>query len=214
MTSVARLRISHPLTTWALVTVCAVWIVCGQTAFAGDEKSIAKFTKAIVELSPSVDPAEARLVSETAHRTSRALQKKWRVFPFAIVQNFLIHIGARERGFCFQWAHDIGLELKKLPLKTLELHWAEAYINTRLEHNVIVVTVPGQPIHSGYLIDGWRAAGRLLWWPVAKDEYPWEENAAETAWLQNRGPDPLAGLNEAVDKAPASALQGAAGSLE
>ena len=44
MTSVARLRISHPLTTWALVTVCAVWIVCGQTAFAGDEKSIAKFT--------------------------------------------------------------------------------------------------------------------------------------------------------------------------
>ena len=146
----------------------------GQTAFAGDEKSIAKFTKAIVELSPSVDPAEARLVSETAHRTSRALQKKWRVFPFAIVQNFLIHIGARERGFCFQWAHDIGLELRKLPLKTLELHWAEAYINTRLEHNVIVVTVPGQPIHSGYLIDGWRAAGRLLWWPVAKDEYPWE----------------------------------------
>ncbi|MDQ3198407.1 MAG: hypothetical protein M3Q46_04345, partial [Verrucomicrobiota bacterium] len=61
----------------------------------------------------------------------------------------------------------------------------------RLEHNVVVVTAVGQPIGTGYIIDGWRAAGRLLWWPVLKDEYPWKENLAETAWIQNRGPDPL-----------------------
>jgi hypothetical protein len=213
MTSAPRLRTSSAIATWAIVIVSAL-AVHGQTALGRDEESIEKFSHAITELSPTVDPAEARMISETAHHTSRALQRKWRVFPFALVQNFLIHIGARERGLCFQWAHDIGLELKKLPLKTLELHWAEAYINTRLEHNVIVVTAPGQPIHSGYLIDGWRAAGRLLWWPVAKDEYPWKENPAETAWLQNRGPDPLSRLNEAVDKAPSAAVHGAAGSLE
>ena len=34
-----------------------------------------------------------------------------------------------------------------------------------------------------------------LWWPVVKDEYPWQENPAETAWLQNRGPDPLRSLD-------------------
>jgi hypothetical protein len=81
--------------------------------------------------------------------------------------------------------------LRKLPLKTLELRWAEAHPNTHLEHNVVVVTARGQPITTGYIVDGWRAAGRLLWWPVTKDEYPWKENLVETAWLQNRGPDPL-----------------------
>ena len=185
-----------------LVVFCFTIGSLVQPALAADEKSINGFRDAIIKLGPGVDPAEAQAVSETSHHTARDLQKKWRVFPFAIVQNFLIHIGARDRGFCFHWAHDIGMELRKLPLKTLELHWAEAYADTHLEHNVVVVTVPGQPIDTGYIIDGWRAAGRLLWWPVRKDEYPWKENPVETAWLQNRGPDPLGALNSTAQQAP------------
>ncbi len=158
---------------------------------ADDTKSINRFREAIIKMSPTIDPAEAQLVSETSHHTARRLQKEWRVVPPANFQNFLIHIGARDRGFCFDWAHAIGAQLRTLPLKTLELKWAEAYPNTRLEHNVVVVTALGQPIRTGYIIDGWRATGRLLWWPVLKDEYPWKENLAETAWIQNRGPDPL-----------------------
>jgi len=194
---------------YALVALSCALLFSTHTANATDEKSIAGFTKAIVALSPTVDPAEAQMVSEVSHHTARSLQKQWRVFPFALVQNFLIYVKAREGGFCFHWAHGIGMELRKLPLKTLELHWAEAHVNTRLEHNVVVVTARDQPISSGYIIDGWRAAGRLLWWPVTKDEYPWQENLTYTAWLQNRGPDPLAALNATgVGKAQA------AGSLE
>ncbi len=188
---------------WLLVISVLICLL-PKTVAADDSKSIEGFRKAIIALDPSVDPLEAQMVSETSHHTARELQKKWRVFPFALVQNFLIHVGARDRGFCFHWAHDIGMELRKLPLKTLQLHWAEAYPNTHLEHNVVVVTTPGQPIGSGYLIDGWRAAGRLLWWPVKKDEYPWKENPVETAWLQNRGPDPLRSLNSTALEEPAA----------
>lgn len=177
-----------------LMALIALSIGAG-IASADDAKSIRRFREAIVKLAPYVDPAEAGVVSETAHHTARRLQKEWRVAPLANFQNFLIHIGARQRGFCFHWAHDIGAELRKLPLKTLELHWAEAYPNTRLEHNVVIVTARGQPYSTGYIIDGWRAAGRLLWWPVLKDEYPWKENMVETAWIQNRGPDPLRALD-------------------
>ena len=162
-----------------------------ESAKADDEKSIAGFRDAIIALGPDVDPDEAEQISEISHHTARRLQKEWHVAPVSIFQNFLIHIGARDRGFCFHWAHDIGLELRKIPLKTLVLHWAEAYPATHLEHNVVVVTAPGQPISTGYIIDGWRAAGRLLWWPVSKDEYPWKENPQVTAWLQNKGPDPI-----------------------
>ncbi len=183
------------------LSLVSALLLLAQPAQAGDEKSIKRFREAIVALAPTVDPAEAALVSEISHVTARRLQKQWRVVPPANFQNFLIHMGARERGFCFHWAHDIGAELKKLPLKTLELHWAEAHANTRLEHNVVVVTARGQPLRSGYIIDGWRATGRLLWWPVVKDEYPWRNNEAETAWLQNRGPDPLKSLDEPVQQA-------------
>ena len=167
-----------------------------------DEKSIKRFREAIVALGPDVDPAEAQLVSETSHFTARRLQKEWRRAPDSRSCRISSSISAtRDRGYCFHWAHGIGAELRKLPLKTLVLHWAEAYPDTRLEHNVIVVTARQQPLRSGYIIDGWRASGRLLWCPVAKDEYPWKENAIETAWLQHRGPDPTLETGRACARA-------------
>jgi hypothetical protein len=104
----------------------------------------------------------------------------------AVFQNFLIHIGARQRGFCWHWARDIGTRLKELRLKTLYLHWGAADAGTHLEHNVIVVTARNQSFREGYIIDGWRNAGRLCWWPVTKDSsYVWKEDPSETAWLHD-----------------------------
>jgi hypothetical protein len=186
-----------------------------RPAPASDERSIRLFRNAIVAMAPDVDPREAQMVSEVSYQTARRLKKEWRVVPFALLQNMLIQFGARDRGYCFHWAHGIGEELRKLPLKTLELHWAEAYPNGHLEHNVVVVTARGQPCNSGYIIDAWRAAGHLLWFPVLKDEYPWKENPVETAWLQNRGPDPLAALDNLPPAKPQrSDGSGSAGSLE
>ena len=137
MHSIVFAKSSRPLLR-SLVLIAAC-LLLADSARADDTKSIKGFRDAIVALGPDVDPAEAELVSVTAHTTARRLQKEWRVAPVSIYQNFLIHIGARERGYCFHWAHDIGAQLKTLPLKTLELHWAEAYANKRLEHNVVVV---------------------------------------------------------------------------
>ncbi len=173
------------LRSFVLVAMC---LFLAHAARGDDTKSIDGFRKAIIALGPDVDPAEAELVSVTAHTTARRLQKEWRVAPFALYQNFLIHVGARQKGFCFDWAYGIGGALKELRLKTLVLHWGASHPGTRLEHNCIVVTARGQPFHDGYLIDGWRAAGRLLWWPVEKDEYAWNEDPRETAWLQDYGP--------------------------
>ena len=171
----------------SLIFVSA-FLLLADAATAGDAKSIKGFRDAIVALAPDVDPGEAELVSVTAHTTARRLAREWRVVPPAIFQNFLIHIGARQRGFCFHWAYGIGTQLKELRLRTLVLHWGAAYAGGRLEHNCVVVTARGQAFRDGYIIDGWRNAGRLCWWPVKKDDYPWKEDLRETAWLQNYGP--------------------------
>lgn len=153
---------------------------------ATDEKSIARFREAMIKLSPNVDPAEADAVSTISHRTARQLAKDYRVVGPAVFQNFLVNIGARQRGYCAHYARDIGTRLKELRLKTLYLHWGAADAGTRLEHNVIVVTAPNQPFRDGYIIDGWRNAGRLCWWPVSKDSsYVWKEDPLETAWLHD-----------------------------
>jgi hypothetical protein len=134
----------------------------------------------IAALSSSVRPEEAQRVAQCAYTTGRELKREWRVVWPPGVQNFLVNIGARKGGLCFQWATELLLRLDALKLETLEFHWAESFERTASEHNVIVVTARGQPFAQGILLDNWRYGGRLIWGPVTGDpHYQWKENKAE-----------------------------------
>ena len=201
------------MTTARLLTLAVVATLFASTASAVDERSIKGFTEAIIKLGPGVDPAEAEAVSVTSHRMSRQLAREYRSVGPAVFQNFLINIGARQRGYCAHYARDIGTRLKEMRLKTLDLHWGAADAGTHLEHNVIVVTAINQPFNEGYIIDGWRNAGRLCWWPVLKDSsYKWKEDLQETAWLhdyERMAANPAAPQSPATSK-PQQAQQKAA----
>jgi hypothetical protein len=175
--------------------------ICIGAVWAGDERSIKDLRDALVKLAPNVDPAEAELLSVTAHTTSRTLAREYRIVLNPEFQNFLINIGVRKRGYCAHYARDIGARLKELKLKTLVLHWGAAYAGTSGEDNCLVVTARHQPFQDGIILDAWRRAGRLFWSAVTKDrEYEleqhygrsgitaWKEDVHETAWLQDYGP--------------------------
>ena len=76
----------------------------------------------IAALSPTVSPEEARQVAYTAYMTGRELHREWRVAWLPGIQNFLVNIGKRKGGLCFQWATELLIRLDALKLQTLELH--------------------------------------------------------------------------------------------
>jgi hypothetical protein len=180
--------------------------VCATAAWAQDEKSIHDLSAALVALSPrTVDPREAALLSETAHHMSRQLAREYGVVGDPAIHNYLINIGARKRGICADYTHDIGARLKEFHFKTLFLHWGAAYAKESDENNALVVTARNQPFLDGIVLDGWRRGGRLFWCPVKNDhEYElgrrgllghvgghlhtgitaWKEDLQETALLQ------------------------------
>ena len=136
----------------------------------------------LVGLSPSVNPEEARRVAYIAYTTGRELAREWRMVPSPTVQSFLINIGLRKAGYCFQFAAELLVRLDAQKLQTLELHWAESDAGTDTEHNVIVVTARGQPFAQGIILDNWRYSGHLLWGPLNGDpDHTWQENRDELA---------------------------------
>src|SRR5213596_1595390 len=149
------------MTTRTLFFVFAFLLVL-SLAHAGDERSIKDLAKALTGLASDVDPAEALSLSATAHTTARRLKREYRVVLNPEFTVFLYNIGMRKRGWCGHWAQDIGAELKELKLKTLVLHWGEAYPNTTSENNALVVTAQNQRFEDGIILDGWRRAGRLF----------------------------------------------------
>ena len=99
------------------------------------------------------------------------------MFGTPIFNNFLVYHGLRKRGYCYQWTEDLLLALDTLKLRTLELHWADAYRDTWRENNCLVVTAKGQPFERGMILECWRHFGHLRWNLVPSDEDPYYENA-------------------------------------
>ena len=103
------------------------------------------------------------------------------MFGTPIFNNFLVYHGWRKRGYCFQWTEDLLLALDTLKLKTLELHWGDAYRDTWRENNCLVVTAKGQPFERGMILECWRHFGHLRWNLVPSDQDPYYEN---TKWAE------------------------------
>jgi hypothetical protein len=143
----------------------------------------------LVALSPSVNPEEARRVAYIAYTTGRELAQKWKMFSSPTIHSFLINIGLKKGGYCYQFATELALRLDAEKLKTLEFHWAESDPGTDTEHNVIAITARGQPFAEGIMLDNWRHAGHLLWGPLDGDpSHTWQENKAALARRINRKP--------------------------
>src|SRR5437763_12080924 len=151
----------------------------------------------LASLSRRVDPNEATLVAQCAFSTVARLRQEYRMFGTPIFNNFLVYHGLRKRGYCYQWSEDLLLAPDTLKLKTLELHWGEAYAGTYRENNCLVVTAKGQAFERGMILDCWRHFGHLRWNLVPSDEDRYYENtkwaqfvrtqAASKASLTNRG---------------------------
>ncbi len=149
----------------------------------------------LAALSPRVDPKEATLVAECAYATADRLRRQYQMFGTPIFNNFLVYHGFRKRGYCYQWTADLLVALDALTLKTLELHWGEAYAGTWRENNCLVITAKGHPFDSGMILDAWRHFGHLHWHLVHSDEDRYFENTKYAQLVRTRAASKPLGAN-------------------
>jgi hypothetical protein len=179
---VVRQRLRFSLTFFSVLVAFAAY---GPFANARPRNELVLATSAddpvlsarLVALSPSVNPEEARRVAHIAYTTGRELAAKWKMGSSPTMHSFLINIGLKKGGYCYQFATELLLRLDAQKMKTLEFHWAESDPGTDTEHNVIAVTARGQPFDQGIMLDNWRRSGHLLWGPLNGDpSHTWQEN--------------------------------------
>jgi hypothetical protein len=169
--------------------------------FEMSPKDVAKaeeLANQLVALSRRVDPNEAKLLAESAYSTVAQLRQVYRPFGTPIFNNFLVYHGWRKRGYCYQWTEDLLLALDTLKLKTLELHWADAYRDTWRENNCLVVTAKGQSFERGMILECWRHFGHLRWNLVPSDQDPYYENAKWAEKVRARAAANAARANHGV----------------
>lgn len=142
---------------------------------------------ALVQLGPEVAEVEAARVADVAYDYPRELAAQYRLVRPPLWHNFLINLGLKKRGLCYQWAEDLEAKLQAMKLQTLELHWGVAHPGSFREHNTVVLTAPRQPFDSGIVLDPWRHSGVLYWGVVTDDTYPWREGLLTPAPASTAG---------------------------
>jgi hypothetical protein len=157
-----------------------------------------ELAKQLAALSRRVDPNEAKLLAECAYATVARLRPEYNMFGTPIFNNFLVYHGWRKRGYCYHWTEDLLLALDKLKLKTLELHWADAYRETWQENNCLVVTAKEQAFDHGMILECWRHFGHLRWNLVPSDQDPYYENVEWAEKVRARAAAKTAPANHGV----------------
>lgn len=143
---------------------------------AADEHKIVTLYQAIMSLGPNIVPSEAQFVAREAVLYPKVLANRYKLMSPPLYQNVLVNYGQRERGLCYQWTRDMGLQINR-PMQSLEFFHGVAFRNNMWkEHSTLVVAARGQTVRDGIVLDPWRNSGVLFWSRVKDDKkYPWVE---------------------------------------
>lgn len=130
--------------------------------------------------------AEAVAIATTLVQTTRTEGARYRMVGSPLFNNFLIRIGAKERGYCYHWTEALLNALPRAPWQYFERHWGGANVGRMTENNGVILTARGAPVASGIVYDAWRGAGRPWWKSVRDDHYPWTERYGENEILSGQ----------------------------
>ena len=139
-----------------------------------DEKKIVELYQAIMTLGPNIVESEAKFVAREAVLYPKVLANRYKLMNPPLFHNVLVNYGRRERGLCYQWTRDMGLQINR-PMKSLHFFHGVAFRrNYWKEHSTLVVAAKGESVPDGIVLDPWRNSGDLFWSRVKDDKkYPW-----------------------------------------
>ncbi len=123
------------------------------------------------------DKKETKDLAKKAIIHSKELALEYNLVKPPLFQNFLVNIGLRKRGLCWQFAYDMLDFVKKQNYKSFDYYIGGANIgNYWSEHNVLVVTCKGCRFSEGVLLDPWRNSGDLYFSKLKDDKrYSWKQ---------------------------------------
>ena len=165
---------------------------CGQPPESrqmGSVDDIRALEKAIIDLGPSVDPAEAARVAEIAYTHTRELAIAYQITDPPIIHNMKVNMGTRPRGLCWHWAEDMEKRLLAENFQTLDVlrAIANADVNFRIDHSTALVAPKGKTIREAMILDPWRFGGTLFWSETPADtRYDWVPQKDVIAWRRQR----------------------------
>jgi hypothetical protein len=145
-----------------------------------EQQRIHELELAILDLGENIKPDEAHRAATIAIEYPLELAQEYEISDPPLMHNFLVNIGVKPRGLCTDWTYDLLTRLQQERFRSLGLHWGIANYDSlfRIEHSTVIISVRGEPLSRGIVLDPWRHSGQLFWAKTLEDpEYQWKPHA-------------------------------------
>jgi hypothetical protein len=134
---------------------------------SSDTASINSLSRMLKEISGNKE--ESKELATLAVTYSKVLANRYNLVSPPSYHNFLVNVGEREKGLCYDFVDDLMVEINSRGFKSFQFRWGRANGNALNEHNVIVVLGKGVSFHDGVVLDAWRNSGKLFFTKVKDD---------------------------------------------
>ncbi len=149
---------------------------CAVTGPQVSQTKIEELSHLFQSLKSTIPQNEAMQLSKDIFYKTQQLTKEFEMTSPPQFHNFLVTVGAREKGLCFHWSDTLYVYLSGKHYTSFEFHLMGANIGEYFyEHNALVVVAKGGKIEEGIIIDPWRDSGEVYFSKVKDDSaYVWE----------------------------------------
>lgn len=148
---------------------------CAVTPVSVSKHKTMQLSQMLQSLGNDISVKESISLSHNIFHHTSKLTKKFKLTSPPIFHNFLVNVGAREKGLCYHWSDALYEYLSKKEYFSFEFHLVGANIGEYFfEHNALVVTAKKGDLVNAVLIDPWRDSGKLYFSKVKDDKkYQW-----------------------------------------
>lgn len=148
---------------------------CAVIPTQAPQSQIDTLAKLLDTLDRRIPQQESMKLSRDIFHKTQQLTKEFELTSPPLWHNFLVNIGLRKKGLCFDWSDALYLHLRKQHYVHYEFHLVGANIGEYfLEHNALVIISKDGNIEDGIIIDPWRNSGKLYFSKVKNDtKYKW-----------------------------------------
>lgn len=160
-----------------LILISVLFVGCTNN-LSTSQLPITKIKKLEILLNTlHVNTKETKDLAKKVIIHSRVLAKEYNLVKPPLFQNFLVNVGLRKKGLCWQFAYDMLSFVKKQNYKSFDYYIGGANVGDYWsEHNVLVVTCKGCKFSDGVLLDPWRNSGNLYFSKLKNDKnYKWKQ---------------------------------------
>jgi len=136
----------------------------------------AGLTALLYSLDADISLEEAEKLSKEIIFEIDKLRQKFDPVSEPHVNNFLINVGVKKQGLCYEWSDALYMHFKHKQYPHFSFHLLVADKGEYFfEHNVMVVTAKEGKVMDGVIIDPWRKPGSLYFSKVQDDQgYDWK----------------------------------------